>query len=72
MDFLGGVEPDMGGHHGHQQTSGRSQTPYAHTLALEVGDRTDTFRAEQFVATDKNASDQRDLSARVNRRNVIY
>src|SRR6516164_6617261 len=68
LDVLGRVEPDMRGHHGHEQVPGRSESLHAHALALEVGNAADAVLAEQFEAADMNASQHRDRFAGVERR----
>jgi hypothetical protein len=62
----------MSGQHGHEQGPSRSHSSDTHTLAPQVGDAADTLPAEQFVAADMDASQQRDRIASVDRRNIIY
>ena len=60
------------GHRRNKQISGRAQSLHADTLALQFGDVADAFPAEQFIATDMDASQQRNRVAGVDRSNVIY
>jgi hypothetical protein len=62
----------MGGHHPHQQVSERSHSTHAHALALQVTNAADAFPAEQFVAADMDAREQRDRFAGIDRRDIIY
>ena len=67
IDVLGWVEPDMGSHHRHEQGPGRSHSPHAHALTLQVGDASDAFSAEQLIAADMDTREQRDRIAGVDR-----
>ena len=54
-DILGGVQPDMRGHQGHQHVRGRSPVLHADAPAFEVRDVADAVLCEQFETTDMHA-----------------
>jgi hypothetical protein len=62
------VEPDMRGHHRHEEMLARPERGYPNSPTLEVGDAADVAVGEQLEAADMHAGQHSDRTAAVDKR----